>query len=74
MSRSRLTLLLLIPTLALLVAFLLLPYVNMVVMSFRTPSTSAVFGPGFTTANYLDAHLAPDYYYLEIICETKVQA
>ena len=72
MTRSRLTMLLLIPTLALLVAFLLLPYVNMVVMSFRTPSTSAVFGPGFTTANYLEALLDPDFYYLEILWDTMV--
>lgn len=72
MARSRLTLLLLIPTLALLGAFLLLPYLNMVVMSFRTPSTSAVFAPGFTTANYLNALLDPDFYYLEILWDTMV--
>ncbi len=36
----------------------------MVVMSFRTPSTRDVFAPGFTAANYPEALLDPDFYYL----------
>ena len=51
---SRATLLLIIPAIGLLIAFLLFPYLNMIVMSFRTPSTSDVFAPGYTIANYLD--------------------
>ena len=63
---------LLIPTLGLLTAFLLLPYLNMVVMSFRNPSTRQVFAPGFTVGNYLEALLDEDLYYLEILFETLV--
>jgi putative spermidine/putrescine transport system permease protein len=68
--RAKASLLLVVPTLAFLIAFLLLPYLNMVVMSFRTPSTRQVFAPGFTAANYLDALLDPDLYYLRILWDT----
>ena len=44
----------------------------MVVMSFRNPSTSQVFAPGFTVGNYLDAILDSDLYYLEILWDTMV--
>ena len=64
------TLFLVAPTLALLVLFLLLPYLNMVVMSLRTPSTRQVFAPGFTADNYLNALLDPDFYYLRILWDT----
>lgn len=63
---------LLLPTAGLLVAFLLLPYLNMVVMSFRNPSTSQVFAPGFTVDNYLNALLDVDLYYLEILFDTML--
>jgi len=62
--------LLMAPTLGLFVAFLLLPYLNMIVMSFRNPSTRQVFAPGFTTGNYLNAVLDADLYYLEVLWET----
>jgi putative spermidine/putrescine transport system permease protein len=68
--RGNASLLLALPTLGLLIAFLLLPYLNMVVMSFRTPSTRDVFAPGFTAANYLEALLDPDFYYLRILWNT----
>ncbi len=58
------------PALGLLTAFLVLPYLNMVVMSFRTPSTSNVFAPGFTIANYVDVLGDEDLYYLKILWET----
>ncbi len=61
------TVFLVAPTLAFLVVFLLLPYLNMVVMSLRTPSTRQVFAPGFTADNYLNALLDPDFYYLRIL-------
>jgi putative spermidine/putrescine transport system permease protein len=64
------TVFLVAPTLGLLVVFLLLPYLNMVVMSFRTPSTRQVFAPGFTADNYLNALLDPDFYYLRILWDT----
>jgi putative spermidine/putrescine transport system permease protein len=64
------TVFLVAPTLAFLVVFLLLPYLNMVVMSLRTPSTRQVFAPGFTADNYLNALLDPDFYYLRILGHT----
>lgn len=48
-------LLLAAPIGAVLFAFLVLPYLTIVVMSFRVPSTTAAYGAGFTTANYLKA-------------------
>jgi putative spermidine/putrescine transport system permease protein len=63
-------LLLLLPALALLVAFFLVPYVNMLVMSFRVPSTSQPYAPGFTVGNYVGA--LTDVYYLEILWDTMV--
>ena len=63
---------LVLPTAGLLVAFLIFPYLNMVVMSFRNPSTRQVFAPGFTFGNYLDALLDTDLFYLEILWDTMV--
>ena len=63
-------LLLLLPALALLVAFFLGPSVNMLVMSFRVPSTSQPYAPGFTVGNYVGA--LTDVYYLEILWDTMV--
>ena len=51
---------LIIPTIFFLVIFLILPYLNMVLMSFRNPSTRQVFAPGFTIDNYKDALLDAD--------------
>jgi len=70
--RSNMALFLILPTLGLLIAFLLLPYLNMVVMSFRNPSTRQVFAPGYTVGNYLDALLDSDLYYLQILWDTMV--
>ena len=64
--------LLVLPTIILFAVFLVLPYLNMLVMSFRNPSTSAVFAPGFTVGNYLGAILDPDFYYLAVLAETLV--
>ncbi len=68
--RANATLLLIAPTVGLLVGFLVIPYLNMVVMSFRTPSTSQVFAPGYTFANYLKAIFDPDFYYLRVLRDT----
>jgi len=68
--RSNTALLLFLPTVIFLVLFLLVPYVNMLVMSFRTPSTSAVFAPGFTTDNYTKA--LTDLYYFGVLFKTVV--
>ena len=67
---SRRHLLLVLPTLILFFVFLVLPYLNMVVMSFRNPSTRSVFAPGFTFGNYLESILDADFYYLAILGET----
>ena len=43
---------LVVPAVLLLGVFLILPYISIVVMSFREASTSAVYGDGFTVAHY----------------------
>ncbi len=45
-------LLLLLPALVLLAVFLLVPYLNILVMSFRTPGQGVPFAPGWTLDNY----------------------
>jgi len=60
--------LLILPTLLFLACFLVAPYFNMLVMSFRNPSTSAVYAPGFTVANYTRALTDP--YYLGVLTQT----
>lgn len=60
--------LLVLPALALVLLFLVVPYFNIVVMSFRTPSTSAPYAPGFTLANY--ARALTDPFYLSILWRT----
>ncbi len=46
-------LLLIAPAAILLVVFLVLPYLNIVVMSFRTPGEGTPYGQGFTFGNYI---------------------
>lgn len=48
-----------LPALALLVGFLILPYISIMVMSFREASTNAVYGDGFTVAHYTDVITDP---------------
>ncbi len=62
--------LLVLPALLLVVVFLAVPYLNIVVMSFRTPSTTAPYGPGFTLANYVKA--LSDPFYLAVLVRTLV--
>ncbi|MEZ5783807.1 MAG: ABC transporter permease [Rhizobiaceae bacterium] len=45
--------LLMVPAVALLLIFLVIPYINIVLMSFRTPGTGTPYGVGFTIDNYL---------------------
>lgn len=45
--------LLVLPAILLLGIFLVIPYLNIVLMSFRTPGQGTPFGDGFTLANYL---------------------
>ncbi len=68
--RARAKFLLIAPTLVLFSVFLIFPYINMLVMSFRNPSTRVVFAPGFTLNNYLSA--LTDSYYLLVLWDTMV--
>jgi putative spermidine/putrescine transport system permease protein len=53
--------LLILPALLLVVLFLGVPYLNIVVMSFRTPATTAPYAPGFTIVSYVKALSDPLY-------------
>ena len=61
-KRLPLTWLLIAPAAVLLGVFLLVPYLNIVLMSFRPPATGAPYGPGLTLDNYQRA--LTDGYYL----------
>src|SRR5262245_45642644 len=50
------------------VVFVLVPYLTIVVMSFRTPSPTAIHGPGFTIQNYV--RVATDSLYLGLLGDT----
>src|SRR5215467_9545460 len=54
------------------VVFVVIPYLNIVVMSFRTPSATAIHGPGFTIANY--ARALTDSLYLGLLADTLLYA
>ncbi|MGE3145993.1 MAG: ABC transporter permease [Pseudorhodoplanes sp.] len=60
--------LLVAPTLLYLAVFLLVPYINIVIMSFRRPARVGAYEPGFTLNNYLTA--LTDGYYLSVLGET----
>ena len=53
------------PVLVLLFVFLVLPYGEMVAMSFRTPATGAPYGMAWTLTNYLRA--VGDPFYLGVL-------
>jgi putative spermidine/putrescine transport system permease protein len=56
------------PLLALIAALIVVPYVNIVVMSFRVPSTTQPYLPGFTADNYL--RVVGDSFFLWILLDT----
>jgi putative spermidine/putrescine transport system permease protein len=56
------------PAALLLGVFLVLPYINIVIMSLRNPGNGTPFAPGFTLGNYL--RLFADSFYLEQIANT----
>jgi putative spermidine/putrescine transport system ATP-binding protein len=60
--------LLLLPAAAAVFFFIVLPYVNVLVMSFRAPSDATPYGDGYTLSNY--AALAGDAYYLQPLFRT----
>lgn len=59
---------LLAPALVLLGVFLVLPYLNIILMSLREPAVGAAYGPGFTLGNY--ARVLTDGYYLVVLGDT----
>jgi len=59
---------LLAPALVLLGVFLLLPYMNIILMSLRPPAVGAPYGEGLTLANY--AHVLTDDYRLGVLVDT----
>ncbi len=56
------------PAVLLLGVFLVLPYINIVVMSLRNPGSGTPYAPGFTLGNYL--RLFADSFYLEQTANT----
>lgn len=69
-SRSNRAFLLIVPALALLVAFFVLPYFSIIIMSLREPATQGVHGGGITLANYASA--LSDAFILRKLLETML--
>ncbi|KAB1114096.1 ABC transporter permease [Neorhizobium galegae] len=61
-------LLLIAPAAILLCIFLVLPYLNIVVMSFRMPGQGTPYGPGFTLGNY--GKFFSDFFYVQQVINT----
>lgn len=68
MSRNRRALLLIAPAAALIGLFLILPYLDIVVMSFREQSSSLPYGAGFSLRSY--GKFFGDYYYAGALLQT----
>jgi putative spermidine/putrescine transport system permease protein len=68
MTRSYRPFLLIAPAAVLIGVFLLLPYLNIVVMSFRAPATGVPYGQGFSLDGY--ARFFSDAYYLTAMGQT----
>ncbi|MBM3522922.1 MAG: ABC transporter permease, partial [Alphaproteobacteria bacterium] len=69
-SRRRFTWLLAVPAVVIVFALIVVPYVNIVVMSFRVPSTTKLYLDGYTTGNYAKALTDPDGFYFELLFDT----
>jgi len=61
-----------LPALLMVALFVVVPYLNIVLMSFRTPSATAIYGPGFTIQNY--ARVLTDSLYLGLLKDTLLYA
>jgi len=68
MIRNRASLLLVAPAIGILIAFLLVPYLNIVLMSVRAPSDTSPYGEGFSLDSYRQFFTDP--YYLETMWST----
>lgn len=73
MNRHRPAWLLLAPAALLLGVFLLLPYLNIVVISFHPPAVGRPYGAGFTLANYTKI-LSDPYYAGQIVTTLAIGA
>ncbi|MFM8555194.1 MAG: ABC transporter permease, partial [Betaproteobacteria bacterium] len=56
------------PALVLIGVFLVIPYLNIVLMSLRPPAVGAPHGPGFTAANF--TRIFSDAYFLGVLADT----
>lgn len=56
------------PAAILLGVFLVIPYINIIVMSFRVPTFGAPYAPGFTLGNY--GRILSDSYFLNVLADT----
>jgi putative spermidine/putrescine transport system permease protein len=65
-QRRRATLLLIAPAALVLLVFLVIPYINIVLMSFRPPGDGAPYGAGFTLANYRK-FFSDSFYILQVV-------
>lgn len=65
-ARGRLALL--APAAIVLGVFLVIPYINIIVMSFRVPTVGAPYAPGFTLGNY--TRILSDSYFLGVLGDT----
>lgn len=61
MTRRRAPLLLILPAALVLTVFLVVPYLNILLMSFRVPGSGVPYAPGFTLGNYLKFLSDPFY-------------
>jgi putative spermidine/putrescine transport system permease protein len=59
---------LVLPAAALIVVFVVMPYLNIMVMSLRTPAQGNPYGEGFTLQSYLT--ILTDAYYYEAVLKT----
>ncbi|SMD11956.1 ABC transporter permease [Rhizobium sp. RU36D] len=60
--------LLIAPAAILIFVFLVLPYLNIILMSFRMPGQGTPYGPGFTIGNY--GKFFSDYFYIGQVINT----
>ncbi|MCZ8105083.1 MAG: ABC transporter permease [Burkholderiales bacterium] len=65
-QRRSATLLLIAPAALVLLVFLVIPYINIVLMSFRPPGDGAPYGAGFTLANYRK-FFSDSFYILQVV-------
>ena len=68
MSASRRGIWLIAPALVVIGVFLVVPYLNIVLMSLRPPAVGAPYGTGFTATNF--TRILTDAYFLGVLADT----